>query len=98
MLNTAWDFIVRARTWLLGAFAILIELGPEILGSTEVLNAVPEKWRHVIAIGLLIWSRWRFATRTADPEVQVKQAIKAADYPATVIIEAGGETKATINA
>ena len=45
-----------------------------------------------------IWMRPRAAATRNDPEVKVREAIKASDGPATVIVEASGVTKAVIDA
>ena len=101
------DFLIRLRTYIVGALGILLVVLPdllplmgELLYAPQIVAVLPEGWRTwaaVLALLCMVWTRWRPATRAADPEVQVKQAIKAADYPATVIVEAGGETKAVIN-
>lgn len=107
-MSAFWDFLVRLRTWLIGFVGIVLVLLPdllpivgELLNAPELIAVLPEDWRKyaaVAAIVFTVWSRWRPATRTADPEVQVKRAIKGTDHPATVIVEAGGETKAVIDA
>lgn len=107
-MQIIWDFLVRFRTWLIGIAGIVAMMLPDLLVvSAQVLNApqiiavLPEGWKTwagAIGFILLIWSRWRPATRAADPEVQVRKALKDTDYPATVVVEAGGETKAVIDA
>lgn len=107
-MERLWDFVVRFRTWLLGVSGIvivflpdLIDLGSELLNAPQIAAVLPEgwkKWAAAIGFVLMIWSRWRPATRAADPEVKVAKEIKKAEYGATVTVEAGGETKAVIEA
>jgi hypothetical protein len=107
-MEKLWDLLIRLRTWVIGAVGLIALMLPEIvslaaqlLNSPQITAVLPEGWKTwagAIGFVALVWSRWRPATRTADPEVQVKQALKSADYGATVIVEAGGETKAKINA
>lgn len=101
------DFLIRFRTWLLGTLGIVAVLLPDLLplvgelaGSPQIVAVLPDGWRTwagVIALLCTVWSRWRPAARTSDAEVQVKMALRETDYPATVMVEAGGETKAVIN-
>jgi hypothetical protein len=101
------DFLIRFRTWLLGAMGIFALLLPDLLpligelaGSPQLVAALPEAWRTwagVVALLCTVWSRWRPAARTGDAEVQVKMALRETEYPATVVVEAGGETRAIIN-
>lgn len=107
MLTSLWDFLVRLRTWIIAAVGIVAVLLPdllplvaELLNSPQLIAVLPEGWRTwagVIALLCAVWSRWRPATRAADPEVQVKKALKESEYGATVIVEAGGERKAVID-
>lgn len=107
-MTALWDFIVRFRTWLLGVGGIvivflpdLIDLASQLLNAPQIAAVLPEDWKKWAAAAgfiLMIWSRWRPATRAADPEVRVKKALKEADYGATVTVEADGETKAVIEA
>lgn len=102
------DFLIRLRTYIVGALGIVIVLLPDLLPiAAELLNApqivavLPEGWRTwaaVFALLCTVWTRWRPATRAADPEVQLKQELKSVDGPATVVVKAEGETKAVINA
>jgi hypothetical protein len=103
-----WDFIVRLRTWLIGVIGLvalflpdLIDLAAQLLNAPQIAAVLPEGWKTwAAAIGFiaLVWSRWRPATRAADPEVQVAKELKKAEYGATVVVESGGETKAVIEA
>lgn len=107
-MSSLWDFIVRLRTWLIGTiglFAVflpdLIDLAAQLLNAPQIAAVLPEGWKTwAAAIGFvaLVWSRWRPATRAADPEVQVAKEIKKAEYGATVTVEAGGDVKAVIDA
>lgn len=107
-MKTIWDILVRWRTWFLGVATALVTLLPELLSIASlilndpkivaILPADTARWAGAIGAVLMIWSRFRPATRAADPEVQVKRALKDTDYPATVVVEAGGETKAVIDA
>ncbi len=102
-----WDFIVRFRTWLLGVVGMvalflpdILDIAAELLNAPQIVAVLPEGWRTwaaAIALILTMWSRWRPATRASDPEVKVAKALKGTDY-ATVVVEAGGETKAVIDA
>ncbi|HYD06015.1 MAG TPA: hypothetical protein VEC60_09820, partial [Reyranella sp.] len=103
-----WDFIVRLRTWLIGTIGLLavflpdlIDLAAQLLNAPQIAAVLPEGWKTwAAAIGFiaLVWSRWRPASRAADPEVKVAKALKKVDDPAVVVVEAGGETKAVIDA
>lgn len=103
-----WDFIVRFRTWLLGIIGLvavflpdLVDLASQLLNAPQIVAVLPPNWKSwagAIGFVLMVWSRWRPATRAADPEVKVARALKKVDDPATVVVEAGGETKAVIDA
>jgi len=100
-MEKLWDFIVRLRTHLFNGIGAAVVLVAPLLGAPEIQAIIPKgALPYVIAAVFLInmWMRPRPATRAADPEVKVAQALKATDYPATVIVEAGGDVKATIDA
>ena len=100
------DFVIRFRTWLLGAAGMaalflpdILDIASELLNAPQIVAVLPEGWRTwagAIGFVLMAWSRWRPATRAADPEVQVKKALKGTDY-ATVTVEHGGEVRAVIH-
>lgn len=110
MLTKLWDFTVRLRTWLIGAvgmFALflpdLLTVFGDILNSPQIVAVLPENWKAWAgAIGFicLVWSRWRPATRTADAEVQVKQALKGSRDSVEIAVrsKSSGRTKALIDA
>lgn len=107
-MERLWDFIVRFRTWLIGIIGMLAMFAPELVdlvselfNAPQIVAVLPESWRKWAgAIGFiaLVWSRWRPASRAADPEVKVKKALKRVDDPAVVTVEAGGKTQAVIGA
>lgn len=100
-----WDFIVRARTWLLGlagAVALILPelmlVLPDILKSPEVMAVMsPEVrvWTGIASLVLVVWSRPRMASRPADVEVKVKEAVKSIPG-ATIEVKAAGLTKAVV--
>lgn len=102
------DFLIRLRTYIVGALGIVIVLLPdllpvlaELLNAPQIVAVLPEGWRTwaaVFALLCTVWTRWRPATRAADPEVQVAQAIKRVDGPATVVIRSATEAEAVIDA
>lgn len=107
-MSTFIDFIVRFRTWILGVAGIvamflpdLIDLASQLLNAPQIVAVLPEGWKTwAAAVGfvLMIWSRPRPASRAHDPEVKVKKALKHVDEPALVVVEAGRQTKAVIEA
>lgn len=94
-----WDFVIRFRTWIIvGAGELLLvipDLLTELNADPDFAALVPEHWRHWIAVVILLltlWSRFRPATRAADPEVKVAKALKDIEAPAAVVVrEAGAE-------
>ena len=107
-MNRLWDFLIRFRTWLLGVAGVIIMVLPaetivlvaQLLDAPEIVSVLPEGWKPwAAAIGfvLMTWSRWRPASRAADPEVQVKLAIEETPAPSTIKVIEGGETKAVIH-
>lgn len=75
-LDTAWDILVRWRTWVVNVlFAVLIVL-PEIIAAPEVAAVAPDKWKPWLAVATLavnIWMRPRPAVRATDPEVPTRK-------------------------
>lgn len=97
-----WDFIVRWRTTIAGAAAVLLVTGPDLLLSIfrdpEFVALVPDEWDRWVntaAIVLIVLTRLRPATRTADPEVQAKIAAdteaKITGLPVDMLIKPAGE-------
>lgn len=107
-MQALWDFLVRFRTWLIGVAGIivvmlpdLIAIGSQVLNAPQIIAVLPDGWKtwaSAIGFALLIWSRWRPATRAADTEVQVAQAIKRTGGRARVVVDADGEDKAIFDA
>lgn len=101
MLSTIWETLVRWRTYFLNIILALLFIAPEVLNSPEILAIIPapyQRWFLVAAFLVNIWMRPRPASLASDPEVQVKNALKGTDGPATVTVEAQGQTKAVIGA
>ena len=100
-MNRVWETLVRWRTWLVNLFASLLIVLPELLNAPEVLAVVPveyQKYVFVAALLLNILMRPRAAAVKDDPEVRVREVLKAADGPAVVEVKARGQTKAVIDA
>lgn len=100
-MNFIWETLVRWRTYFLNIILALLFIAPEVLNSPEILAIIPaeyQRWFLVAAFLANIWMRPRAAATKNDPEVQVREAIKKADGPATVTVLAEGETKAVIDA
>lgn len=94
-----WDIIVRWRTAILGFLLATASVLPALLNAPEILAIVPAEWRpYIIAAGFLAMylTRPRPATRAADPEVQVANAVSAGDTVLVVSPDTG--TKAVIDA
>jgi hypothetical protein len=101
MLNRIWETLVRWRTYFLNIILALLFIAPEVLNSPEILAIIPaeyQRWFLVAAFLANIWMRPRAAAVKSDPEVQVRETIKAADGPVRVMVEEAGETKAIIRA
>ncbi|WP_240233632.1 hypothetical protein [Devosia lacusdianchii] len=106
-MNRIWDFLIRLRTWIIGGMGIILVMLPdllviaaELLNSPDLVAVLPESWKSYAAVAALIftvWSRWRPATRAADPEVQVKKAIEETADPSTIKVIENGKTKAVIH-
>jgi uncharacterized membrane protein len=106
-MERLWDFIVRFRTWLIGLAGLaaflpdVIDIASQLLNAPQIIAVLPAEWKAwaaAIALILTVWSRWRPASRAADPEVRVKKVLKRVNDPATVVVQTGGETKAVIEA
>lgn len=100
-MNRIWEAIVRFRTWIVNLAASLLILLPELLNAPEVLAVIPlqyQKYVFVAALILNIVMRPRPAATRDDPEVQVREAIKAAEGPALITVKADGNTKAIVSA
>jgi len=80
---------------------VIVALLPEIasvaslvLNDPKIVAILPPdtaRWAGAIGAVLMIWSRFRPATRAADPEVQVAQTLKRVGGKAKVVIEGDGE-------
>lgn len=100
-MNRVWETLVRWRTWLVNLFASLLIVLPELLNAPEVLAVIPveyQKYVFVAALLLNILMRPRAAAVKDDPEVQVREAIKASEGPVRVVVEEAGTTKAVVRA
>jgi hypothetical protein len=96
-----WDTLVRWRTYAVNIVLALLFILPEVLNSPEILAVIPaeyQRWFLVAAFLVNIWLRPRPASRAGDPEVQVKKALKDAETGATIIVNAGDNRKAIIDA
>lgn len=99
-----WEFLVRWRTWLVNVFAALLLVLPDLLTALLGFDwgtIIPKAYMPYVTLAIIIvnvWMRPRPASVASDPEVKVKKAISKAEYGATVTVEAGGETKAVIEA
>lgn len=96
------DYIIRWRTALLGALFALAAALPAVLNAPEVLAVVPDHYRpYIVALGFVLMyaTRPRPATRAADPEVQVAQAIASTEGATTVVVsQTNGPQTAVIRA
>lgn len=107
-MEKLWDFLVRLRTWIIGTIGIILVMLPDLLvvaadllNSPDLVAVLPEEWKSYAAVAALIftvWSRWRPASRLADPEVQTKLAIEKTDDPSTIKVIEHGDVKAVIRA
>jgi len=96
------DLLIRWRTLILGFILAAASVLPALLNAPEILAIIPVEWRpYVVAAGFLAMylTRWRPASRTADPEVQVAKAISDTPGPTTVVVaNSAGDTQAVIRA
>lgn len=96
-----WELIVRWRTWIVNVGTSAFLILPELLNAPEVVAIVPvqyQKYVFVAALLLNVLMRPRAASMAKDPEVQVRNAIKATEGPTTVTVkETGGATTAVIH-
>jgi hypothetical protein len=101
-MNLIWETLVRWRVYFVNIALALAFIAPEVLNSPEILAIIPaqyQRWFLVAAFLVNIWMRPRPAAIKSDPEVQVREAIKATDGPTTVVVkQAGGDTTAVIDA
>ena len=70
MLAKAWEFIVRARTWIVNMLGAALVFLP-LLGAPEVMAVIPEGYqKYVIALAFIIniWMRPRLAVVKKDVE------------------------------
>lgn len=98
-MNRIWETLVRWRTWLVNVFASLLIVLPELLNAPEVMAVIPVEYQKYVFVGALLLNilmRPRAAATKNDPEVQVREAIKASDGPVRVMVEEAGQTKAII--
>lgn len=100
-MSKVWETLVRWRTWFVNVvFAIL--LTPELLMALLGFDwgtIIPAKYMPYVTLAIIIlnvWMRPRAAATKDDPEVQVRETLKAADGPAVVEVKTGGLTKAVI--
>lgn len=73
MINKAWEYLVRFRTWLVNLVLAFVIVAPDLLNSAEVLAIVPAEYqRWIIAAGFLvnIWLRPRPAVMKHDVEAR----------------------------
>lgn len=69
MLEKAWEFLVRFRTWVVNMVGAAMILLPEILSAPEVLAVIPAGYQKyiIVAVFLLnIWMRPRPAVLKKD--------------------------------
>lgn len=99
-----WDFIVRFRTWLLGVGSGLLLVLPDLMAAlpdvlrspelTAVLSPEVRKWVALAALILMVWSRWRPASRADDPEVKARivaqRTADATGMPVPVLVQGEG--------
>ena len=101
MLARIWETLVRWRTYFVNIVLALLFIAPEILNSPEILAVIPAEYQRWFLVGAFlvnIWMRPRPAATRNDPEVKVRETLKATDGPAVVEVKAGGSTKAVIDA
>lgn len=101
MIPRIWDTLVRWRTYFVNIVLALLFIAPEILNSPEILAVIPaeyQRWFLVAAFLINIWMRPRPAATRDDPEVQVREALKATDGPALITVKTPAETKTIVNA
>jgi hypothetical protein len=98
-MNRIWETLVRWRTWLVNIFASLLIVLPELLNAPEVLAVIPVEYQKYVFVGALLLNilmRPRAATTKDDPEVKVREMVKAADGPALITVKADGDTKSIV--
>lgn len=100
-MNRIWDTLVRWRTWLVNVSASLLILLPELLNAPEVIAVIPVQYQKYVFVGALLLNvlmRPRPAATKSDPEVQVREVIKASPTPSTITVHTPGEPTAVIRA
>lgn len=100
-LNKVWDFIVRWRTRLFNGIGALLVLVAPLLGAPEVQAVIPPKYLPYVIAGVFVINvlmRPRLAATKDDPEVQVRETLKATDGPALITVKTPVETKTIVNA
>jgi hypothetical protein len=98
-MNRIWETFVRWRTWLVNGFASLLIVLPELLNAPEVLAVIPVEYQKYVFVGALLLNilmRPRAAATKDDPEVKVREAVKAAEGPALITVKADGAVKAIV--
>lgn len=99
-MNRIWETLVRWRTWFVNVSASLLILLPELLNAPEVIAVIPQQYQKYVFVAALLLNvlmRPRAASIASDPEVQVREAIKAAEGPALITVKANGATKAIVS-
>lgn len=99
MIDRIWETLVRWRTYFLNIILALLFIAPEVLNSPEILAIIPaeyQRWFLVAAFLANIWMRPRAAATKNDPEVKVREEIKAADGPVVITVETDGATKSIV--
>lgn len=98
-MSTIVEFIVRFRTWIVNLAASLLIVLPELLNAPEVLAVIPPQYQKYVFVGALLLNilmRPRAATTKDDPEVKVREMVKAADGPSLITVKADGNTKSIV--
>lgn len=98
-MNRVWETLVRWRTWLVNVFASLLIVLPELLNAPEVMAVIPVEYQKYVFVGALLLNilmRPRAAATKNDPEVKVREEIKAAEGPVLITLKADGATKSIV--
>jgi len=99
-LNKVWDFIVRWRTRLFNGICTVLEVIAPILGAPEVQAVIPPQYLGYVIAAVCVINyimRPRLAATKNDPEVQVRETLKAADGPDVITVKTPGDTKTIVN-
>src|SRR5690349_21680890 len=103
MIQKLWDIVVRWRTWIVNLFAALLLVLPDLVTALmgfQWATVVPKEWMPWVTLAIVVlnvWMRPRPASRAADPDVQVRKEIAAAEGPVAVVVKEAGETKRVIH-